>query len=57
MSSSEQRGKSGVNAYNPQLLQAWKANIDVQMVGSVFVAVEYVVLFICKEETREFMSH
>ena len=49
-------GEEWVNAYNPQLLQAWKANIDVQMVGSVFGAVEYVVSYICKEETRELMS-
>jgi hypothetical protein len=49
-------GEEWVNAYNPQLLLAWKANIDVQMVGSVFGAVEYVVSYICKEETRELMS-
>ena len=45
-----------MNAYNPQLLLAYKANIDVQMVGSVFGAVEYVVSYICKEETHELMS-
>ena len=28
-------GKEWVNAYNPQLLLVWKANIDVQIVGSV----------------------
>ena len=49
-------GEEWVNAYNPQLLLSWKANIDVQMVGSVFGAVEYVVSYICKEETRKLMS-
>ena len=44
-------GEEWVNAYNPQLLLAWKANIDVQMVGSVFGAVQYVVSYICKKET------
>ena len=48
-------GEESVNAYNPQLLLAWKANIYVQMVGSVFGAVEYV-SYICKEETHKLMS-
>jgi len=31
-----------INPYNPQLLLAWQANTDIQMVGSVFGAAMYV---------------
>jgi len=31
-----------INPYNPQLLLAWQANMDNQIVGSVFGAAMYV---------------
>jgi len=32
------QGAEMINPYNPQLLLAWQANMDIQMVGSVFGA-------------------
>ena len=40
-----------INPYNPQLLLAWQANMDIQMVGSVFGAAMYVSHYICKDES------
>ena len=39
-----------VNAYNPQLLKLWKANSDIQMVGSKYGAAYYVCMYISKSE-------
>ena len=41
-----------INPYNPQLLLAWQANRDIQMVGSVFGAAMYVSHYICKDESQ-----
>jgi len=41
-----------INPYNPQLLLAWQANMDIQMVGSVFGAAMYVSHYICKDESQ-----
>jgi len=41
-----------IHPYNPQLLLAWQANMDIQMVGSVFGAAMYVSHYICKDESQ-----
>lgn len=44
-------GAEFINPYNPVLLKAWNANIDIQMVGSAYGAAKYICSYICKEET------
>ena len=39
-----------VNAYNPTLLRAWQANMDIQMVGSEYGAAMYVCMYVSKSE-------
>lgn len=39
-----------VNPYNPAILQAWQANMDIQFVGSVFAIALYVCSYVCKAE-------
>lgn len=49
----ETRGKpeeAWVNPYNPTILQAWRANMDIQFVGSVFAIALYVCSYVCKAE-------
>ena len=41
-----------INPYNPSLLRAWGANMDIQMVGSVYGA-EYVCHYMCKDEPQQ----
>ena len=41
-----------INPYNPQLLLAWQANMDIQMVGFVFGAAMYESHYICKDESQ-----
>ena len=41
-----------INPYNPHLVLAWQANMDIQMVGSVFGAAMYVSHYICKDESQ-----
>ena len=41
-----------VNPYNEHLLRAWRANMDVQVVGSVCGAALYVIHYICKDELQ-----
>ena len=41
-----------VNPYNEHLLRAWRANMDVQVVGSVYGAALYVTHYICKDESQ-----
>ena len=36
------KGAEYINPYNPDLLRAWQANMDIQMVGSVYGAAKYV---------------
>ena len=40
-----------VNPYNEHLLHAWRANMDVQVVDSVYGAA-YVTHYICKDESQ-----
>ncbi len=39
-----------VNAYNPTLLKAWQANMDIQVVGSEYGAAMYVCMYVSKSE-------
>ena len=41
-----------VNPYNEHLLRAWRDNIDIQVVGSVYGAALYVTHYICKDESQ-----
>ena len=41
-----------INPYNPQLLLVWQANMDIQMVVSVFGAAMYVSHYICKDASQ-----
>ena len=41
-----------VNPYNPYLPLAWRANMDIQVVGSVYGAAMYVTHYICKDESQ-----
>ena len=40
-----------VNPYNQQLLRAWRANMDIQVVGSVYDAALYVTLHLQRRIT------
>ena len=41
-----------VNPYNEHLLPAWRANMYVQVVGSVYGAALHVTHYICKDESQ-----
>jgi hypothetical protein len=45
---------SFVNPYNKDILSAWKANMDIQFVGSMYEVAKYVCTYICKNEPLEF---
>ena len=45
-------GAEMVNPYNQHLLHAWRANMDIQVVGSVYGAALYVTHYICKDESQ-----
>ena len=45
-------GAKMVNPYNQHLLSAWRANMDIQVVGSVYGAALYVKHSICKDESQ-----
>ena len=47
-----EEGAEMVNPYNPYLLLAWRANMDIQVVGSVYGAAMYVTHYICKDESQ-----
>ena len=47
------KGAEYINPYNPDLLRAWQANMDIQMVGSVYGAAKYVCHYMCKDEPQE----
>ena len=47
------QGAEMINPYNPSLLRAWGANMDIQMVGSVYGAAEYVCHYMCKDEPQQ----
>lgn len=39
-----------INNYNPVLLRAWQANIEIQFVSNPYACIQYVVSYITKEE-------
>ena len=39
-----------INPYNPQILESWKANMDIQLVASIFGLVNYICSYITKAE-------
>ena len=41
-----------VNAYNPHILRAWRANMDIQMIRSVYGVALYFCTYICKSEPK-----
>lgn len=45
---------SFVNPYNKDIMSAWKANMDIQFVGSMYAVAKYVCTYICKNEPLEF---
>ena len=47
------KGAEYINPYNPDLLRAWQANMDIQMVGSVYGAAKYVCQYMCKDKPQE----
>ena len=47
------KGAEYINPYNPDLLRAWQANMDIQMVGSVYGAANYVCHYMCKDKPQE----
>ena len=51
-SSNVKQGAEMINPYNPQLLLAWQANMDIQMVGFVCGAAMYVSHYTCKDESQ-----
>lgn len=42
-----------INQYNPDLLEAWNANIDVQFVVDGYSCIAYIVSYISKKESEE----
>jgi DNA replication protein DnaC len=48
-----------INPYNKDVLMAWQANMDIQIVGSKYAAAVYVCTYVCKHEPdmiREMIS-
>ena len=43
-------GAEMINPYNPDLLKAWRANMDIQVVGN---AAKYVCHYMCKDEPEQ----
>ena len=41
------------NPYNTHLLKAWKANMDIQLIGSGYGTAAYVCSYMCKSESEE----
>lgn len=46
-------GDAFINAYNPTILRFWKANMDIQLVGSAESAAYYVCAYLCKSEPED----
>ena len=42
--------EKNINNYNPTILQIWKANMDIQPIGTVFGIAFYVAKYVAKEE-------
>ena len=46
-------GEENINPYNEHLLRAWQANMDIQLIGSVYRTAAYVCSYMCKGESEE----
>ena len=46
-------GEENVNPYNAPLLLAWQANMDIQLIGSVYGTASYICSYMCKGESEE----
>lgn len=46
------KGNEMVNAFNSHILQSWRANMDIQMIRSVYGVALYVCTYICKSEPK-----
>ena len=46
-------GEENINLYNEHLLGAWQANMDIQLIGSVYGTAAYVCSYMCKRESEE----
>ena len=46
-------GEENCNPYYTHLLKAWKANMDIQLIGSVYGTAAYVCSHMCKSESEE----
>ena len=42
-----------INAYNPLILQHWRGNVDIQVIGNVESCAYYVFKYVCKAEPTE----
>uniref|UniRef100_A0A1X7V146 Uncharacterized protein n=1 Tax=Amphimedon queenslandica TaxID=400682 RepID=A0A1X7V146_AMPQE len=42
-----------INPYYPDLLKAWKANMDIQVIGNVNGAAKYICHYMCKDEPEQ----
>ena len=49
----QSKGEENVNAYNADLLLAWQANMDIQLIGSVYATASYICSYMCKGESGE----
>ena len=45
-------GEENINAYNRSLLLAWKANMDIQLIGCVYSTAAYICSYMCKGESE-----
>ena len=50
-------GEENINPYNEHLLRAWQANMDIQLIGSVYGTAAYVCSYMCKGESEEEKSN
>ena len=46
-------GEENINPYNEHLLRVWQANMDIQLIGSVYGTAAYVCSYMCKGESEE----
>jgi hypothetical protein len=51
-----QKTDSMINAYNPHILKAWKANMNIQLVRNVYGVAMYICTYICKSEPEGLKS-
>jgi len=50
-------GEENCNPYNAHLLKAWKANMDILLIGSVYGTAAYVCSYMFKSESKLFEMH